>query len=428
MRSSDVQPVRSIDDLRAVVGRRAKAIRRRERVATALVASTALLVGTIGAVAATTRHGARVDVSTVGPGSQRLRLETRPGDDERTDAAAGGGATSTTQRGAVAAAPASPAPKRGDGIIVFSSNRSNRSENFDLYTVRPDGSGLRLLTRNGVDPAVSPDGKVVAFVRCGSCKQQQIEQQPFVGTSPNPGLNDASAYLVVINIDGTGERRLQMTPAAASRPAWSPDGQSLAYVSRGGYQIVVARLDDGNARQVTTGPGTPSFEPAWSPDGREIAYTSTLERDNFQHLGVFVVDLGTGATRAIATDDASEPSWSPDGKSLAFGKIVGGTRQIFVAARDGSHHRLLFGSNGWSSAPTWARDGRRLVFDHDPDGHDEPRTCDKQLRGTSVVDVCTPPGSNGPAPSSLWIVGADGSDAHQLTQSTAVDEDAWWSP
>ena len=90
---------------------------------------------------------------------------------------------------------------------------------FSLYVVRTDGSGLRDVTseldRRGPgrgpasDPAWSPDGRKLAFVRLSA---------------------DLGEPIYVVNADGSGLRRLTRGPALDADPAWSPDGRKLAFV------------------------------------------------------------------------------------------------------------------------------------------------------------------------------------------------------
>jgi Tol biopolymer transport system component len=122
--------------------------------------------------------------------------------------------------------------------------------------MRPDGRGARPLTRDPLardsDPAWSPDGSRIAFVR----------RQPRLG-----------AAVFLVGPDGRGLCRLTPFSVSAYTPAWAPDATRLAYVTgdgRGfGLELVNA---DGSGRRLLT-PQRLDFNPAWSPDGSEIAYS-----------------------------------------------------------------------------------------------------------------------------------------------------------
>jgi Tol biopolymer transport system component len=124
-----------------------------------------------------------------------------------------------------------------------------------LYVINADGSNARPLTRDAsardYDPAWSPDGTRIAFAR------------------NRPG----SGAIYTVRPDGTGLRRLTRFGEAAYSPAWSPDGRRLAYSrgARGEYHILVVNRDGTAPRELTRGPT--DFNPSWSPSGREIAFS-----------------------------------------------------------------------------------------------------------------------------------------------------------
>ena len=82
--------------------------------------------------------------------------------------------------------------------------------------------------------------------------------------------------------------------ASPTYPAWSPDGDSIAFAYQGRIWVVPA--GGGTARQVTSGPGYHS-QPSWSPDGSRIAYAADIDR-NFD---IFVTELATGGSRRLTT-------------------------------------------------------------------------------------------------------------------------------
>ena len=113
-----------------------------------------------------------------------------------------------------------------------------------------DGSGQRLLARNGAHPLWSPDGRTIAFVR----------------RQANRGL-DLDIY--VVNAEGGPARNLTRTPAYENDPAWSPDGRRIAFTRR--YDIWLMNADGSGKRRLTSGTAR-DRAPSWSPDGRTIAF------------------------------------------------------------------------------------------------------------------------------------------------------------
>lgn len=159
-----------------------------------------------------------------------------------------------------------------NGRIVLS-RLDPDTQRVRLYTVRPDGSGLRILTSSpeADDSAAdwSPDGRKVVFRR-----------------DFKRGEPDATVDVLVINRDGTGERNLTRASCGdclgSDEPAWSPDGRKIAFMrafgpfSDEGFPAIVGLFvmdaDGSNVRQLTPFSGTEDHFPAWSPDSRRIAF------------------------------------------------------------------------------------------------------------------------------------------------------------
>jgi Tol biopolymer transport system component len=116
-----------------------------------------------------------------------------------------------------------------------------------------------------------------------------------------------------------------MLPAVSTgplAPAWSPDGQWIAFSMRGDIWKIPAR--GGQAVAITSGPGY-YFEPAWSPDGKRIALSMDTGDAN---LDIGVVSANGGQVQRITTDREVdvEPVWSHDGESVYFVSARGAAR------------------------------------------------------------------------------------------------------
>jgi dipeptidyl aminopeptidase/acylaminoacyl peptidase len=135
----------------------------------------------------------------------------------------------------------------------------------------------------------------------------------------------------LVKPDGTGSHEiLRGLLVRANVPAWSSDGRQIVFEGNGdqGSQVWVANADGTGARQLTPTPAgcpdqrcTEGVQPAWSPDGQSIAYISvTHNSGGFLKAALAILDVATGAsTDLYSTNDSSlvRPSWSPDG-----GRIV----------------------------------------------------------------------------------------------------------
>jgi TolB protein len=168
--------------------------------------------------------------------------------------------------------------------------------------------------------------------------------------------------LIVADADGYGPRTVTESSEPLMSPAWSPDGQSLAYVSFEGKAsaVYVQRLASGERRRVSARLGI-NGAPAWSPDGRRLALT--LSRDG--NLDIFTLDLASQALTRITTDPAidTEPEWSRDGSSLYFTSDRAGSAQVYrVDAAAGQAAQRLTFTNGYNARPRVSPDGQSLAL------------------------------------------------------------------
>lgn len=279
-----------------------------------------------------------------------------------------------------------------NGRIAFirSSEPSDRRASR-IFTMNHDGTDQRFLaeTTDGSQLAWSPDGRRLAFADVGG--------------------------IYIINADGTGETRVATGSDSDRSPAWSPDGTMLAYQSLTGSDggIYVIRLDGTGKRQLTERFG--DADPAWSPDGTRIAFA----RVHFGEGGLFVMNAdGSALTRLtprLTGSQASTPTWSSDSRQIAFrrnSEVVvidadgGAARTLASPGGTGAINRDGEGANkravdgGDPSAPRWSPDGSRIVYALYHSG-----------------SSCT-----------VWVVNADGGDAHKLTDGAMCDHDPAWQP
>ncbi|MGR5172125.1 Tol-Pal system beta propeller repeat protein TolB [Vibrio owensii] len=177
-------------------------------------------------------------------------------------------------------------------------------------------------------------------------------------------VNDKDNFpyqLRVADYDGYNERLVLQSKQPLMSPAWSPDGQKLAYVSfqNGQAEIFIMNIYTGERKKVTSYPrhnGAPRF----SPDGSQLA----LVLSKTGSLQVYTLDLKTRKLTQITRgrSNNTEPYWHPDGKSLIFTSDRGGKPQIYkVDLGSGSTNRLTWqGSQNLGGQIT--PDGRFLVM------------------------------------------------------------------
>jgi Tol biopolymer transport system component/tRNA A-37 threonylcarbamoyl transferase component Bud32 len=198
-------------------------------------------------------------------------------------------------------------------------------------------------------PTLSPDGKSVVYAKT-------------VGT-------DTDLYLLRVG-SRNPVRLTPDSPAEDLEPAFSPDGERIAFRSgRDGGGIFVMTASGESVTRLTDF----GFSPSWSPDGSEIVVSpigfSTPTGLNSVTPGLSIVSVKTGQRRALATEGAAlQPAWSPRGARIACWGVRGGSgqRDIWTVAADGSDAAgggvpvTNDAALDWS--PTWSPDGRYLYF------------------------------------------------------------------
>ena len=135
---------------------------------------------------------------------------------------------------------------------------------------------------------------------------------------------DGNPEIYVMDSDGTNQKRLTENQAENWRPAWSPDGTKIAFVSNqnGGFvQIYVMDADGKNRMKLTDGEWDEN--PDWSPDGQKIAFTRRVGRRG--HVTVMDAD----GHNVFKLTDGQVPSWFPDGQKIAFEFLKDGINQVF---------------------------------------------------------------------------------------------------
>ncbi len=135
-------------------------------------------------------------------------------------------------------------------------------------------------------------------------------------------------------------------------PAWAPDGRRFVFCSRraGTPQIYAMNVDGSDVRRVSL-IGTYNTSPAWSPKGDRIAFATRIG-NQFQ-IVVASAD-GSGARTITSVGSNEDPSWAPDGRYLIFSSSRSGPRLLWLADRDGRTQKQLTTGNGDDSQPAWS--------------------------------------------------------------------------
>jgi dipeptidyl aminopeptidase/acylaminoacyl peptidase len=272
---------------------------------------------------------------------------------------------------------------------------------------RPVAAKDLLKLRFLAEPAISPDGRRVAFVVAHAAKEGP----------------EYHAHIWMAPADGSGPAR-QFTHGAKrdGHPLWSPDGRFLAFVTnRSGHkEIWMLPTDGGEARRVTFTPHG-AGNPAWAPDSRALAFTTEVGPDDpapaahsfetdeerktrkekadkarreapirhtriqyktdgaglwegrYTHIWIQPLDdegENAGAPRQLTSGDYEDSPavWSPDGRYLAFSSNRAAdpdltlTSDIFVVPAEGGEPQQITAGKGAAESPAWRPDGAALAY------------------------------------------------------------------
>jgi TolB protein len=210
--------------------------------------------------------------------------------------------------------------------------RSPEPTRWTLETVQADGSGHRLLARHRSVRVLPPDP----------------------AWSPDGDRIAYAAGADVFNVPRNGARPRRIA-ARSWAPRWSPDGDFVLVVREHGLFITPRE-----GRPLRIAGRLIDAHPAWSPLGHEIAFSGvTAAGDRRYHL--YLVSAQGGRLRRIAGDVVSTtPAWSPDGRLLAFATWDGSVRVMNLA--HGQARRLTHLRDAEIRDLVWSPDGRRLAF------------------------------------------------------------------
>jgi Tol biopolymer transport system component/imidazolonepropionase-like amidohydrolase len=310
-------------------------------------ASERLIAASDGAVAgpAFSSNGSDVAFSTIAGARSRLMIRDRNIADADEDIFPfrpqwiSAGELLYTADGKIKRRPAAGGPAR---TVEFTADVSFTRPAFTPKRRTFDLTGPQR-THGVVHPAVSPDGRAVAFAALGDLWLMRI---------------------------GGAAQRITHDAAFDTDPAWSPDGASLAFSSdRDGFMnIWIHAIQSGTDRQVTHSTAA-ALEPAWSPDGQRIAFG---DPDGL----VQIVDVATSAV-SKAHDrlfEAGRASWAPDGRALVVASLKPystrfreGTNQVLRISLDGEAdrwfdpvpHKSVGAREDYG--PVWSPDGGQMA-------------------------------------------------------------------
>ena len=230
-----------------------------------------------------------------------------------------------------------------------------------------------------------------------------------------PAEQNWNTEIYLMNPNGKQIRRLTEQPKYDSKPAWSPDGKQITFMSYRDLErrfpedgialgeIYLMNADGTNPINLTQAPERADGVSSWSPDGKQIAFTSAelFNADLLANSDIFVMDADGANPINLTNHNAlnQTPDWSPDGNRIAFSSNRDGNWEIHLMNPDGANPINLTNHPARDGRPDWSPDGQQITFTSDRDGNLE-----------------------------IYVMNADGTNPTNLTNHPAEDNNSSWSP
>jgi len=247
---------------------------------------------------------------------------------------------------------------------------------------------LMIMDQDGANPVLLTDGlNYQALTPRFSPTQQQITYMALFDNKPG------QVYL--FNIETGEQEQLGTFRGMTFAPRFTPDGTRvlMSMERSGNSDIFMMELATRQLTRLTDNPGIDT-SPTMSPDGRRVAFTS--DRGGAEQI--YVMNSDGSAPKRITFGEGryQTPVWSPRGDLIAFTRQFQGRFYIGVIRPDGTGERLLTESY-LDEGPTWAPNGRVLMFFREPSPGAGPALWSVDLTGRNLRRVRTPGDSSDPA-------------------------------
>ncbi|WP_231402536.1 Tol-Pal system beta propeller repeat protein TolB [Caenimonas aquaedulcis] len=226
--------------------------------------------------------------------------------------------------------------------------------------------------------------------------------------------------LWIADADGENAQSALSSSEPIISPAWSANGQQIAYVSFESRKpvVYVHEVLTGKRRLIANFRGSNSA-PAWSPDGRTLAVT--LSRDGGSQL--YTIDANGGEPRRLTQSAGidTEPVYAPDGRSIYFVSDRGGAPQIYRMPNTGGNPERVTFTGSYNISPTVSPDGRWLAYISRINGVFKLQVMELGSNNVQSITDTTADESPSFAPNGRLIVYATRQNGQEALMTTTLD-------
>lgn len=239
------------------------------------------------------------------------------------------------------------------------------------------------------------DGANHTFLTTGSSTALTPRYSPNYRSILYLSYTDGNPRIYVYDVESKRQRLITASKNPTFAPRWSPDGQTILYSMAIGGNTDVYKISAGGGGAPVRLTNTPGIDVggSFSPDGKQIVFES--DRSNSQQIYVMYADGSNQRRISFGSGRYATPEWSPRGDLIAYTRIAGDFR-VGTMRLDGSGERLL--TNSWQDeAPTWAPNGRVILFFRTAKNSGKTGVWQVDLTGRNERQLPTPVDGSDPA-------------------------------